>query len=122
MSGTSGSSARASALEQHGVAPDAVEPGDPRADRERLVAGRVVQGDRGAVLREDRGLQGPEATLVGLVDLPPEQRLADATTAGRRGDVHAGLADARVARSAGDRRDRGPADDPAVELGDPAMV
>ena len=50
----------AAALEQDGVAPDAVELGDRVAHGQGAVAGGVVQGEAGPVLGEDRGLQRPE--------------------------------------------------------------
>ena len=68
------------------------------------------------------GLQGPQAGGVGGGDLPVEQRLADAAAAVAVADVDGGLGDAGVDRPAGDGLGGGPADDPAVELGDPAVV
>jgi hypothetical protein len=40
-------------------------PADPFADADDAEIGRLVQGEAGVVLREDTGLQGPAAEVIG---------------------------------------------------------
>jgi hypothetical protein len=87
----------ATTFEEDGVVPDAVALRDAFADPDGAVSGGVVQGDAGAVLSEDRGLQGPQVGAVSLGHLLVDQGFADAAAAVAIGDIDGRLGDAGVA-------------------------
>ena len=77
-------SVRAAAFEHDGVAPAAVELADAFADADGAEALGAVHGDARPVLREDRGLQGPQAAGVGGGDGVPQQGGTGAHAPGHR--------------------------------------
>jgi hypothetical protein len=85
------------ALEQHHVAPDAVQLPDPLARADDAKAAAAVQGERGLVLGKDPGLERPDPGVLGARHEPLEQRPPDAATLSGRIDVHAQVGDAFVA-------------------------
>src|SRR5205823_12724622 len=107
----------AATLEEYGVAPDAVAPADPLARADNTEAAALVQHQRGAVLREDRGLDHPDSGSLGARDQRLEQRAPDAEPARLARDVDAVLDHTRVTAPRRRRRECRPPDDLAATLG-----
>src|SRR5262245_14408721 len=76
-----------------------------------------MEGDAGAVLGEDPGLERPDPGPLGALDQLAEELPADAAALSPRRDVYALLGHAGVDLARRVRRERGPADDLAVLLG-----
>jgi quinoprotein glucose dehydrogenase len=104
----------AAAFEEQDVAPDAAEPAQALAAAHDPEAAALVQGDAGHVLREDAGLQRPEAMALGRGDQRVEQRAAQAPPAAGLADVDAHFGHARVDAAVGYRAERRPAGQAAV--------
>src|SRR5690348_2671529 len=121
-SGVSATGDGAAAFEQHDIPPAAAQLPWPLPHAQHPEAGGPVQREARLVLREDAGLDRPDPGVLGRLDQGGEQPATDAAAAGRLGDVHGVLDDAGVDAPAGDRRDRGPADDGSVDLGDETVV
>src|SRR5438105_3763079 len=79
------------ALQQHHIPPSPFDLPQPLADSDAAEATRLVQGKARQVLREDAGLDGPDAGCLCALDETLEQQPADSLTSGPRGHVHAVL-------------------------------
>src|SRR4051794_18157507 len=112
------------ALDDHDVAPLAVEARVPAVDADLAEAERGAEREARLVLREDAADELPEAAPLRLLDQAAEQDPAYATAAALARDVDREVGNARVgrARRTVRRRRRPPGDGPVVRLGDDERV
>ena len=96
---------------QDRVAPDAVELCDPLTAADDAESEPFVEREARGVLREHARLDRPDSAGVGARDTASMQRSPDSTSARALRDVDRALGDPCVARSAGGRGERRPADD-----------
>src|SRR5207247_1609000 len=90
----------------------------PLAHAHDAEAAAFVEGHADGVLGEDAGLDRPDAGFFRTLYEGAQKAGADAASPRRLGHVDAVLRHAGVAATIGDGRDRGPADDLAVQFGD----
>lgn len=109
----------AAAFHNYRVAPDAVEPCDPLAPAQDAEPAGQVDGDAGAVFREDAALQSPDAGGFGGGYQRGQQPPAHALAAQIRGDIDAVFGHAGIAGPGGYRGQGSPADDAAAGVGAP---
>src|SRR5262249_2325018 len=104
----------AAALDEQGVAPEAVHLGDAFAATDFAEAAAQMERETGAVLREDGRLQRPDACRFRRLNQGAHERRADTRATKGRTDIDAVLGDAGIDAAAGHWRQRGPALNRAV--------